>query len=134
MANYGDASILSFYCILCLDRFGLWFLDCGRRRNLRQEWWQVGLFQINGYMWKARMSHLLRIFVDDIYGHPPYGKYKLTNHPKDRTQAHGLSKLPIGTSRFCLARLDEKDNLFMTGGTAEPPPSPVKPSKVYLYR
>ena len=80
------------------------------------------------------MYHLLRIFVDDIYGHPPYGKYVLTNHPKDRTQAHGLSKLPIGTSRFCLARLDEKDNLFMTGGTAEPPPSTVKPRKVYLYR
>ena len=72
--------------------------------------------------------------MDNIFG--------LKNHPArssqlsrdDRTQAHGLGKLPVGTSRFCLARLDENDNLFMTGGSAWPPPSLVKPKKIYLYR
>ena len=39
----------------------------------------------------------------------------------------GLGKLPVGASRFCLVRLDENDNLFMTGGWRNP-------KKIYLYR
>ena len=31
-----------------------------------------------------------------------------------------FTTLPIGTSHFCLVRLDDEDNMFMTGGSAAP--------------
>ena len=81
-------------------------------------------------------SLLLRIYADRVYGYENHHVKKLSRD--DRIKAYGLGKLPLETSRFCLVRLDERDNLFMTGGSAHPPPTwlsgAVIQKIVFLYR
>ena len=81
------------------------------------------------------MSSLSSILLDTVYGHPPYDRQELRNPPGERTlrtRVNDLSKLPVATSKFCLVRLDDKDNLFMTGVSAQPEVEPARRS--FLYR
>ena len=55
----------------------------------------------------------------DLQSDPKEGCYPYHKVGKKK-EGLPFTTLPIGTSHFCLVRLDVEDNMFMTGGSAAP--------------
>ena len=66
------------------------------------------------------MGHTIPKWQKRLNWHPDPSEAWYPYLKEERKEGLPFTSLPIGTSHFCLVRLDEKDNMFMTGGSAAP--------------